>query len=184
MKAVRHNFLALICLGALTFFPTDSRSYAQDTFSNAKEHHYWVNMGGGLGWVHGGLGESEGGISGGISLSYQTGSSLFSIRGVENEELKLDLWGYSGPPEKVWDVGALYGRVAKASWGLASISGGVGIVGASGYEGLTSYRIGFPIEGQLFWTPNFIVRIGIYGFANLNSYKSFLGALLCLQIGR
>jgi hypothetical protein len=183
MKAVRHNFLTLICLGTLTFCWGDSRSYAQDTSSNTKEHHYWVNMGGGGSWVHGGLGEDEGGISGGISLSYQTGSSLFSIRGVENEEFKLDLFGYSGPPEKVWDIGVLYGRVAKASWGLASISGGVGIVGASDDEGITSYRLGIPVESQLFWTPISTMGIGIYGFANLNSKKSFIGALACVQIG-
>ena len=184
MQAVRHNFLTLICLGALTLFPTDSRLYAQNTSINTKEHHYWVNMGGGFGLVNGGLGESEGGISGGLSLSYQTGSSLFSIRGVINEEFKLDLWGYSGPPERVWDVGVLYGRVAKASWGLASISGGVGIVGASEYEGSSSLHMGIPVEGQLFWTPSYRLGIGIYGFANLNTEKSFAGALLCLQIGR
>jgi hypothetical protein len=183
MKTVRHNFLALICLGALILFPGDSHSYAQDTSSNIEEHHFWANMGGGGSWVHGGLGEDEGGISGGMSFSYQKGSNLFSIRGVVNEEFKLDLWGYSGPPEAVWDVGALYGRIAKASWGLASISGGVGIVGASEYEGVTSYRLGIPVEGQLFWTPTSILGIGIYGFANLNSKKSFIGALACVQIG-
>lgn len=183
MKAVRHNFLALICLGALILLLTDSYSYAQDTSSNTKEHRYWVNMGGGGSLVHGGLGEDEGGISGGGSFSYQTGSSLFSIRGVESEEFKLDLFGYSGPPEKVWDIGVLYGRVAKASWGLASISGGVGIVGVSDDEGITSHHIGLPIESQLFWTPSSRVGIGIYGFANLNFEKSFVGALLCVQIG-
>ena len=183
MKAVRYNLLGLICLGALTLFPTDSRSYAQDASSNTEEHHYWLNVGGGFGWVHGGLGEDPAGVSGGISLSYQKGSSLFSIRGVGNEEFKLDLWGYSGPPERVWDIGVLYGRITKASYGLASISGGVSIVGASEYEGITCYRIGFPVEGQLFWTPSSMVGIGIYGFANLNSEKSFIGALLCLQIG-
>jgi hypothetical protein len=184
MKAVRYNLLGLICLGALSLFPTDSRSYAQDTSSSTREHHYWANMGGGGSWVHGGLGEDEGGISGGISLSYQTGSNLFSIRGVENEEFKLDLFGYSGPPEKIWDVGVLYGRIAKASWGLASISGGVGIVGVSDDEEITSYHLGIPLESQLFWTPISTMGIGIYGFANLNFEKSFVGALACVQIGK
>ncbi len=183
MKAVRHDFLALICLGALIFCWGDSRLYAQDKSNNIQEQHYWANVGAGGSSVHGGLGEDEGGISGGGSFSYQTGSSLFSIRGVVNEEFRLDLWGYSGPPEKVWDIGVLYGRVAKASWGLASISGGVGIVGASDDQGVSSYHPGIPLESQLFWTPSSTLGIGIYGFANLNLEKSFVGALLCVQIG-
>jgi len=183
MKALRHSFLALICFGALISCTGDSRAYAQDTSSNTKDQHYWANIGAGFAWVHGGLGEADGGVSGGISFSYQKGSSLFSIRGVENAELKLDLWGYSGPPEEVWDIGALYGRVAKASYGLASISGGIGIVGASDGEGRSSYRPGIPVEGQLFWTPSSVLGIGIYGFANLNSERSFAGALFCLQMG-
>ncbi|OGC85459.1 MAG: hypothetical protein A2142_08440 [candidate division Zixibacteria bacterium RBG_16_48_11] len=184
MKAAPYNFLGLICLGALTLLPTHSHSYAQDTSNNTKEQHYWVNLGGGFGWVHGGLGGDPAGVSGGLSLSYSKGSSLFSIRGVVNEEFKLDLWGYSGPPESVWDVGVLYGRIAKASSGLASISAGVSIVGASLDEGTLPLRLGIPIEGQLFWTPTSVVGIGIYGFANWNSEKSFLGALLSLQIGK
>lgn len=131
MKAARYNFLGLICLGAFTLFPTDSPSYAQDTSTNTEEHQFWVNLGAGGSWVQHGLGEDKGGMSAGMSLSYRKGSSLFSVRGVENAEFKLDLWGYSGPPESVWDIGALYGRIAKASWGPASISAGVGIVGVS-----------------------------------------------------
>lgn len=184
MKTVRRNLLALICLGVLILLLTNSSLFAQDKSSGTEERHFWANVGGGGSWVRSGLGEDEGGISGGISFSYQTGSNLFSIRGVENEEFKLDLFGYTGPPDKVWDMGVLYGRVAKASWGLASISGGVGIVGASEYEGSSSLHMGIPVEGQLFWTPSYRLGIGIYGFANLNTEKSFAGALLCLQIGR
>lgn len=184
MKPPRYNLLGLICLGALTLFPADSRSYAQDTSGNSQEHHYWVNLGSGIGWVDGGLGEDWGGISGGVSFSYQAGPSLFSIRWVAIAELQLDLWGTSGPAEGVWDVGALYGRIAKTSWGLASISAGLGLVGVSDDQGVTTYHPGIPVESQLFWTPSSTFGIGIYGYANLNSEKSFLGALLCLQIGK
>ena len=183
MKTVRRNLLALICLGVLILLLTNSSLFAQDKSSGTEERHFWANVGGGGSWVRSGLGEDEGGISGGISFSYQTGSNLFSIRGVENEEFKLDLFGYTGPPDKVWDMGVLYGRVAKASWGLASISAGVGLVGIS-HNDISSYHLGIPIESQLFWTPISTLGVGIYGFANLNSEKSFVGALLCLQIGK
>lgn len=183
MKLVKHNFLGLICLGALIFLLTNSYSYAQNASSDTKEDYFWVNMGGGFASVSGGLGEDEGGISGGIGFSYCRGSSLFSIRGIINEEFKLDLWGYSGPPDRVWDIGALYGRAAKVSWGVASISAGIGLVGMSHNE-ISSYRLGITLENQIFWTPISTMGIGIYGFANLNSEKSFVGALVCLQIGR
>jgi hypothetical protein len=184
MKAARYNFLGLICLSALTLFSTDSPSYAQDTSTNTEEHQFWVNLGAGGSWVQHGLGEDKGGISGGMSLSYRQGGSLFSVRGVENAEFELNLWGNSGNPESIWDIGALYGRIAKASWGLASISGGVGIVGVSHQQEISSLHLGIPMEGQLFWTPTSILGIGIYGFANWNSEKSFAGVLFCLQIGK
>ncbi len=184
MKAIRFNLLGLICLGVFSSFAADSRPFAQDTAGKSEEHHYWVNLGSGLGWVDGGLGEDWGGISGGASFSYQAGPSIFSIRWVAIAELKLDLWGNSGPAEGVWDVGVLYGRIAKTSWGLVSISGGLSLVGVSDNQGVSTYHPGIPVESQLFWTPSSTFGIGIYGYANLNTEKSFLGALLCLQIGR
>ena len=143
-----------------------------------------VNLGGGFCWVHGGLGEGNPGVSGGISLSYRKGSNLFTIRAVETSEFELYLWGYTGPLDEVWDVGVLYGRITKSDRGMASLSGGVGIVGASDYGRAASHRAGIPIEAQLFWIASDRLGLGIYGFANVNSDRSFAGALFCLQIGK
>jgi len=184
MKSVRHSFIGLVCLGALTLFPSDSRSTPPYDSVGAEKRHYWVNLGGGFCCVHGGLGEDDGGVSGGIGFSYRSGGNLFSFRAVGNSEFKLDLWGYSGPPDKVWDVGVLYGRITKSDRGMASLSGGVGIVGASDYGRATSHRVGIPIEAQLFWIASDRLGLGIYGFANVNSDRSFAGALFCLQIGK
>ena len=97
--------------------------------------------------------------------------------------------------EIVWDIGILYGRssktsYAKTSYGLASVSGGISIVGVvrsdyygGYYEKSTFLTIGIPIEVQLFWTPIPFLGIGIYGFANLNLEESFAGWLLCIQLG-
>jgi hypothetical protein len=179
---------AIIGIGLLLSIPliisSGSSSSLQDTSSNSKTHHYWVNLGSGIGWVDGGLGEDPGGISGGAGFSYQTGPSLLSIRWVAIAELQLDLWGTSGPAEGVWDVGALYGRIAKTSWGLASVSAGLSLVGVSDNKGVSTYHPGIPVESQLFWTPTSAFGIGLYAYGNLNSKKSFFGALLCLQIGK
>jgi hypothetical protein len=174
----------MLFLGAMALLPSVSHGSSLKASAQTEVRYLWANVGAGFGSVRGGLGEDSGGISGGISLSYCAGSSLFSIRGVEIAEFKLDLWGYSGPPERVWDIGVLYGRVAKGVHGIASISAGIGIAGASKYDRAISPRFGIPIEGQLFWTPNYALGFGIYGFANVNSYKSFLGLLVCFQLGR
>ena len=175
MMIVRYHFLLVMCLIALVLHTGNSPIYAQDTSNNSKAKLYWANAG---------LGGSSFALSSGISLSSQSGRSLVSIRFIYNKPFSL-----APREETVWDVGALYGLSAKASCGFASISGGVGIIGGVRYrrssnEWPTFLTVGIPIEGQLFWTPLSFLGIGIYGFADLNPEKSFVGALLCIQLGK
>ena len=44
--------------------------------------------------------------------------------------------------------------------------------------------LGVPLELQLFWRPGSLVGLGLYGFANFNSQRSFGGLTLGLQLGR
>lgn len=150
-----------------------------------------------FGWVNGGLGASSFGVSPGVCFSYQSEKNLFSVRYVYNEEFRFFA---PSPLETVWDVGMLYCRSVKESYGLASISGGIGVVGGvrrgkylgsiggwfgtDYYEERTFLTVGIPVEGQVFWTPLDFFGIGFYGFANLNKEKSFVGALFCIQIGK
>ncbi|MDI6767679.1 MAG: hypothetical protein QME52_12730 [Bacteroidota bacterium] len=76
----------------------------------------------------------------------------------------------------------LYGRAAKATYGAASVSGGISIMSESPNTSFTT--VGIPLEAQLIWTPISVFGIGFKGFANVNSKKSFGGGLLCLQIGK
>ena len=46
----------------------------------------------------------------------------------------------------------------------------------------TSYYFGVPLEGRVFWTPVPFAGIGVCGFGNLNTERSFVGFLFCLQI--
>ena len=156
-----------------------------------KANHWWFNAGLGACKVNR-RGEYP---SLGINFSYQIKRSLISLRCIYNFEFEIL---EPSPSESVWDVGALYGRFAKASYGFASVSGGVSYVGgvrrgrllsSSGwfsekYEKLTFNTVGIPIEGQLFWTPTSFFGIGICGFANMNPEKSFFGGLLCIKIGK
>jgi hypothetical protein len=160
----------------------------------AKDKSFWLNIGIGPSSFNG-YSKSQNddpGMAGGIIFSYQTGRNLISTRLIYNAE--LNLFGFS---ESIWDFGVLYGINSKSSRGLASISGGVGIVQGvrkgklikygwlySEYEELAFSTIGIPLEIQLFATPFSHVGIGIYGFANLNREKSFAGAMLCVVIGK
>ena len=88
----------------------------------------------------------------------------------------------------------------QASYCFASISSGISLVGgvrrgrylssSGGWFGTNYYEqdsfvtVGIPVEGQLFWMQLNFLGIGLYGFANLNAEKSFIGALLCIQLGK
>jgi len=159
------------------------------TLDSSKKDLFWVNVGLGIG--------SSGGAAG-ANFSYHFGSTLVSLRYVYGEEIRGMFEGPS-PLESVWDLGLLYGVSEKASYGVVSVSAGVGLVGgvrrgrylgSSGwwfshdtYEKVSFSTLGVPMEGQLFWTPSSHLGVGVYAFANLNRERSFIGALLCVQIG-
>jgi hypothetical protein len=154
-----------------------------------------------LWWINAGLGygiweSSTDGISLGAGFSMSKESHLFSIRYVFIEE--LNLFGPL-PAETIWDIGLLYGKFKQSSLGIASISGGLGLLGGvkrgkylrgsnwlfgpAHYESLKFTTIGFPLEGQIFWTPFDHFGIGINGFCNLNAKNSFAGGLFCIRFG-
>jgi hypothetical protein len=198
MLKIQYYFLLCIGIFGLILSTGGSIVYGQDISRDSSSQFGWVNGGFGASSVKGGLGVNSFGVSPGVSFSYQSEKNLISVRYVYNIEFQ-PIVGLS-PDETVWDAGVLYGRIAKVSYGLASISGGIGVVGGvrrgkylsssggwfgtSYYEKLTFLTVGIPVEGQLFWTPLDFWGIGFYGFANLNKEKSFIGALLCIQIGK
>lgn len=173
---IRYPFVLLIGLAGCAVSTASSSDYAQGKANKCNSHFYWVD--GGLG-----VNSSLRVASAGLSVSYQTGRHLLSLSYVFCDENELFGWSQS---EKVWNIGILYGRGAEASYGLASISGGLGMVGGNlRREGYAAFRtIGIPVEGQLFLRPLSFLGIGIYGFSNLNPKKSFVGAVLCIQIGK
>ncbi len=176
--------LLIPSLLTLVFLSTCRADEFQEPVDSSTGDCFWFNVGGGGGSLPRSLGEDNGGFSGGLSGHYQTKKHLFSIRWTTTEEFKLDLFGYSGPPARVWDVGLLYGRFAKAKHGIAAISGGISIVGATDGYNDAPLRMGLPIEGQLFWIPSDIVGLGFSTFADVNSRMSFWGILFCIQLGQ
>lgn len=133
-----------------------------------------------LAWLNAGIGGGSWELALGGNLSYQNGRNLFSFRCIYDKTLL----GASGIESAV-DLGILYGIIAKAKDGFASVSVGIGILRVDSYE--VSSTVGIPIEGQLFFTPSPFLGIGLYPFAHLNlKYKDNIpvGILLCIQIGK
>lgn len=137
-------------------------------------------------WFNAGIGASSleksgdrAALSAGATMSFQRGEHLVSIRFVDNELLFANPWGivFGAAPKKivVWDLGVLYGRIARATFGFASIGGGIAFVGGD------ESAFGIPLEAQIFWTPSSSFGIGLYVFANFNRVRSFAGALACVQ---
>jgi hypothetical protein len=136
-----------------------------------------------FGWVNLGFGGSSNGPSVGINGSYQINYHVISLRALYNEEIS-GLW--NDFPDNSSDLGLLYGLGARKKKIYVSVSTGISRVAGSviTYSKETKYTVvGIPIELQLFRTGK-IVGIGIYGFANINRELSFVGALLCIQLGK
>ena len=65
--------------------------------------------------------------------------TLITVRAIFNQELTIF---ERTPSEQVWDVGVIYGRIAKSKYGFASISAGLRIVGGVKRGGIFRLRSG------------------------------------------
>ncbi len=138
--------------------------------------------------VNVGFGSGTSGLTAGISLSHQTGEGILTGRFIHNSKLKID-----SPWINVWDTGILYGVSTERSDFRAVVSAGISLTGGSrqgemvklypyrGFERVTFYTPGLPIEAHLFRKISETVEIGLGGYANLNSEKSYIGWLLCIH---
>jgi hypothetical protein len=151
-------------------------AYEYGIDENQKQVNYlWANLGIGSGtqWPYPAFGL-------GVSCQIMK-HHLISIRGVTFIGI-----GEENIVFTLRDVGILYGFSTRTPQSHGYCSFAIGVSYAS--EPYTS-AVGIPIELQLILPvkskrPEFIGGIGIYGFADINPKKSFIGLLLCAQLGR
>ena len=138
-------------------------------------------------WLNVGVGVSNLGPSVGATIAYQRGKHLISVRYVRSKGYQFT--HTAPPPERVLDIGILYGRVFKGSntrGRLVSVSAGLGIVK---YKEKSLTTVGIPLEVQVFgqapWHgfTRFLAGFGLGVHANLNSKDSFGAILLSFQLG-
>lgn len=167
------SIIPTICLTLLCYI-LNSLAYAEVNPKWAQHNYFWLNVG--VGW-----GNQLPVL--GLGISYQLGRHhLISIRGVTSVGMGEDEF-----VSVLGDVGILYGYSSKTaqSRGYYSFAMGLSYVNGRNYEA----TVGIPIEVQLILIlkskhPQLFGGVGLYGFANINSEKSFVGLLLCFQLGR
>lgn len=133
-------------------------------------------------WVHGGPAATTlgVGIGGGVAAEYDR--HVFSLRGVSTDP---------SVGAETWEIAFLYGRATSTTHVFLSAGAGVSVVGGTRYPRLfgggegESFdpMIGFPLAGQVAWTPSGIVSIGLYAFANVNTAHPLGGVGLNLRLG-
>ncbi len=179
------NIKTLLLL--LLIFLTGSRLLAEAPTSISGLNQSWINVGPGF------VGGKEfGGFSFGTSISYFPGRHIISGRYlVAFNPLMIEIKKGATHIEYLSDVSLLYGIIEKYKWGFGSASAGIGLVRGNRkigreyaiFEEEKFLALSIPFEFQVFLTPLPIIGMGLYFFGNFNNETSYLGALLCLQIG-
>ena len=148
---------------------------AQDSAPVSRRDTYWLGIG---------LGAGSEDLAAQANGSYQFGANLISARIASTAGL-FD--------SEITDYGILYGRATRGARDrhLLSAAAGVSLVdgcdGSGGFLGGCqdqSAVMGFPLEVQASYRPGKLLGVGLYGFANLNSRRSFGGVTLGVQLGR
>lgn len=133
-------------------------------------------------WAYGGPAATTLGIGASGGVSVEVDHHLFSVRSVSTDP---SLGG------ETWEVAFLYGRVTATEEFLLSAGAGTSIVGGIRYprffgggEGEEfEPMIGFPLEGQVAWTPNKAVALGLLAFANVNTAHPMAALGVVLRLG-
>ena len=199
---MKRNIISLLSVGIILILLIPHCLMSQDVKSNTKSLSPAKIANSTNNWINAGVGVCSFGLSSGANFSHQSGKKLITVRATYNQELTI--FGPT-PSEEAWDVGVMYGGIAKSKYGFASISAGLGLVGGvkrgsylgSNFQGRYAWfaiiteqykennflTLGIPAEIQAFWTPFSKVGIGFTLYGNLNLEKSFAGLLISIQIG-
>lgn len=170
-----HRLLLIVTLTATAAVPAAAQS--------AQPHTWWVAVGAGRGFFG-----TETAIGANVSVSYQFGASILSVRSTGTGDILESLFGSPGDIVGTSDWGVLYGRASTHGHLHRSLAVGIGTARvyravASG-DPKASTHFGVPLEGQLFLRLGGVVGFGLYGYGNLNSDQSYGGLSAAIELGR
>jgi hypothetical protein len=130
-----------------------------------------------------------------VSLSHRTGDYI--LRGAQAFDFSFGVFTLGGSAlegggwnRELTEGALLYGRRARPGWGWVRGALGVGYIDteqlspvAPGEEPSTS-AIGLAAQGDVAWTPNSWLGLGLTGVGNFNDLRSFGALTLSLHLGR
>lgn len=133
-------------------------------------------------WIHGGPAATTLGLGmiGGAAVEFDR--HVLSLRAVSTDQALGD---------ELWEIAVLYGRATATEHVFLSAGVGTAVVGGTRYPRVFGGGegedfepiIGFPLEGQIAWTPVRAVGIGVHAFANVNTAHPVGGVALTLRLG-
>lgn len=178
---MRHR---LCIVSIISFLLCHVPLYAQDTVERTVVHpSAWITLGLGGGYF---------GPTFCLKASYASNNNLFSIRYLKGDEFRFNVEGqYDQPALAFKELSFLYGRSYTQHALLLSISAGIGYVAGTDRGSLIQYRdyqrvdisdVGLPFEAAFRFNLGF-VGLGGSWYGNLNSKRSFSGAMVQLSIG-
>jgi hypothetical protein len=137
-----------------------------------------------------GAAENPGMMALGGSISFKRDNLLMSIRVLYGTSEGVDV----GPTDKLREYGQLFGICRSNSSSVFSASCGIALVNMTRVKytnGLPREieniaTVGFPMEVRAFRTDDFLgldLGLGLHGYANINSERSYVGILLSILAG-
>ena len=175
------NTLARSCTLLLFSLGLAATGLAQDTIPTPAQGPLQRD----LYWLSVGLGAGSEDFAGHAALFYQHRANLFALRASATAGLFDD---------GIQDVALLYGRAhgPRDRWrlglatGLAVVDGCIEPGEGSLFGDCEAQPtvVGVPVDAQVVWLPSEYVGLGLHGFADFNSVRSFGGVTLSLQLGR
>lgn len=168
-----------LCLLALLSILSMSAAFGQSTPEQGAEQPSGTDV---SYWAYGGPAATTLGIGASGGVSVEVDRHLFSLRGVSTDPSLSN---------ETWEVAFLYGRATATEEFFLSAGAGTSIVGGMRYPRLFGGgegeefepMIGFPLEGQVAWTPSKIVSLGLHAFANVNTAHPLGGLGIVLRLG-
>ncbi len=138
-------------------------------------HPWWINVGGGLTTGFSSKDSTNPGFA--ISVNVQpTQHQMLTLRSVGADFIGGDFY----------DAGLLYGLISRNRNGYVSGAAGISAVFFDSSfrkdQDISPTTVGIPLEIQAFWTPVPNFGLGIINYANINSQRSFYGAVIAIQL--
>lgn len=141
-------------------------------------------------WLNAGIGKCYFGPTLKIGMSYEYNQNIFSFRYLKADEFQFSAGG--DPPLKFYEIAVLYGYPYRVHNMTISLLAGIGYINGIErgmliqnklYESIKISQLSIPIETYFKIEPFKYFSLGITGFGNINSKRSFFGAMLEISMG-